>query len=149
MYNRVSAFLENFKILHENQYGFRKKSSTHLALLSFIYKVMQAIEKGEYAIGVFLDFSKAFDTVDQDILLDKLDHCGIRGCAISWFKSYLSCRPTMIKCGVPQGSILLFLININDICTVCKNTIPVLFADDTNPKMGSIMTWLLLPNGLK
>ena len=49
----------------------------------YIYKVMQAIEKGEYAIGVFLDFSKAFDTVDQDILLDKLDHCGIRGCAFS------------------------------------------------------------------
>ena len=56
MYNRVSAFLEMFKILHENQYGFRKKSSTHLALLSFIVKVIQAIEKGEYAIGIFLDF---------------------------------------------------------------------------------------------
>ena len=66
----VSTFLEIFKILHENQYGFRNKS-THLALLSFIYKVIQAIEKGEYAIGVFLDFSKAFDTVDHDILLDK------------------------------------------------------------------------------
>ena len=76
----VSAFLEIFKILHENQYGFRKKSSTHLALLSFIDKVIQAIEKGEYAIGVFLDFSKDFDTVDHDILLDKLDHYGIRGC---------------------------------------------------------------------
>ena len=125
-------FQPSLKILHENQYGFRKKSSTHLALLSFIYKVMKAIEKSEYAIGIFLDFSKAFDMVDQDILLDKLDHCGIRGCALSWFKSYLCCRPTMIKCGVPQGSILLFLININDICTVCKNTTPVLFADDTN-----------------
>ena len=73
MYNRVSAFLENFKILHEN-------------------KVIQAFEKGEYAIGVFLEFSKAFDTVDHVTLLDKLDHYGIRGCAISWFKSYLSCR---------------------------------------------------------
>ena len=70
MYNRVSTFLEIFKILHENQYGFRKKSSTHLALLSFVDKVIQAIEKGEYAIGVSLDFSKAFDTVDHDILLD-------------------------------------------------------------------------------
>ena len=127
--------------------AFEKKSSTHLALLSFIDKVIQAIEKGEYAIGVFLDFSKAFDTVDHDILLDKLDHYGIRGCALSRFKSYLSCRTQyvtyngnesnrqMIKCGVPQGSILrplLFRIYINDLCTVCKNTIPVLFADDTN-----------------
>ena len=147
MYNRVSAFLEIFKILHENQYGFRKISSTHLALLSFIDKVIQAIEKGECAIGIFLDFSKAFDTVDHDILLDKLDHYGIRGCALSWFKSYLSCRTQyvtyngnessrqMIKCGVQQGSILgplLFLIYINELCSVCKNTIPLLFADDTN-----------------
>ena len=58
MYNRVSTFLEMFKILHENQYGFRKKSSTHSALLSFVDKVIQAIEKGEYAVGVFLDFQK-------------------------------------------------------------------------------------------
>ena len=59
MYNRVTAFLERFKILHDNQYGFRKKSSTHVALLTFIDKVIEAIENGEYAIGVFLDFSKA------------------------------------------------------------------------------------------
>ena len=138
VYNRVSTFLEIFEILHENQCGFRKKkSSTHLALLSFIDKVIQAIEKCEYTIGVFLDFSKAFDTVHHDILLDKLDHYGIRGCALSWFKSYLSCSTQcvtyngsksnrqMIKCGVPQGSILgplLFLIYINDLCSVCKKT---------------------------
>ena len=92
MYNRVSTFLEMFKILHENQYGCWKISSTHFALLSFVDKVIQAIEKGEYAVGVFLDFSKAFGTIDHDILLDKLDHYGIRGHALSWFKSYLSCR---------------------------------------------------------
>ena len=77
----------------------------------------------------------------------KLDHYGIRGCALSWFKSYLSRRlqyvtyngsqssQQMIKCGVPQGSILsplLLLIYINDLCIVCKSTVPVLFADDTN-----------------
>ena len=127
--------------------GFLKISSTHLALLSFVDKVIQDIEKGECAVGVLLDFSKAFDTVDHDILLDKLNHYGIRGCALPWFKSNLSCRTQyityngsesnrqMIKCGVPQGSIwgpLLFLIYINDLCTVCKNTIPVLFSDNTN-----------------
>ena len=147
MYNRVTTFLEMFQILHGNQYGFRKKSSTHVALLTFIDKVIQAIENGEYAIGVFLDFSKAFDTVDHKILLDKLDHYGIRGCALSWFRNYLSHRyqyvtyngsqssQQLIKCGVPQGFILgplLFLVYISDLCIVCKSTEPVLFADDTN-----------------
>ena len=76
MYNRVTAFLEIFQILHGNQYGFRKKSSTHVALLTFIDSVIQAIENCEYAIGVFLDFSNASDTVDHKILPDKLDHYG-------------------------------------------------------------------------
>ena len=58
MYNRVTTFLEMFQILHGNQYGFRKKSSTHVALLTFINTVIQAIENGEYAIGVFLDFQR-------------------------------------------------------------------------------------------
>ena len=95
----------------------------------------------------FLDFSKAFDTVDHKSLLDKLDHYGIGSCALSWFKRYFSRRlqyvtyngsqssQQMIKCGVPQRSILgplLFLICINDLCIACKSTEPVLFADDTN-----------------
>ena len=147
MYNRVTTFLEMFQILHGNQYGFRKKSSTHVALLTFIDKVIQAIENGEYAIGIFLDFSNAFHTVDHKILLDNLDQYGIRGCALSWFRSYLSHRfqyvtyngsqssKQLIKCGVPQWSILgplLFLVYINNLCIVCKSTEPVLFADDTN-----------------
>ena len=74
MYNWVAAFREIFKILHYNQYGFRKKSSIHVALLTFIDKVIDAIENCEYAIGFLLDFSKAFNTVDHKILLDKLDH---------------------------------------------------------------------------
>ena len=114
MYNRVTAFLEIFKILHDNQYGFRKKSFTHMAFFTFIDKVIEAIENGEYVIGIFLYLSKAFHTVDK-ILLDKLDHYGIRGCALSWFKCYLSRRlqyvtyngsqssQQMFKCGVPQG----------------------------------------------
>ena len=91
-YNRITVFLEIFKILHDNQYGFKKKSSTHLALLTFIDRFIEAIENGEYAIGVFLDFPNSYDTVDHKILLDKLEHYGIRGCALSWFKSYLSRR---------------------------------------------------------
>ena len=69
------------QILHGNQYGFRKKSLTQSALLAFMIKVIQAIENSEYAIDVFLEFSKASDTVDHKILLGKSDHYGIRGWA--------------------------------------------------------------------
>ena len=118
-----------------------------MALITFMDKLTNAIENGEYVTGIFLGFSKAFDTVNHDILLEKLEHYGIRVCALLWFRSYLSNRPQYvtyngtasmshtIKCGVPQGSILgplLFLIYINDLGNVWINTMPLLFADDTN-----------------
>ena len=80
--------------------------------------LIKSLDKGDYVIGVFLDFSKAFDTVDHDILLQKLEFYGIRGSALSWFQSYLKNRKQfvsyngatsslkLVKCGVPQGSIL-------------------------------------------
>ena len=110
-------------------------------------KLIKSIERGNYVIGVFLDFPKAFDTVNHSILLDKLYHYGIRGNTLKWFQSYLTQRkqyitydstPSSIKpinCGVPQGSILgplLFLIYINDLSNVCKYTMPILFGDDSN-----------------
>ena len=147
MYNRLIKFLEKLSILYEYQFGFRRKRSTHLALITLIDKLTQAIEKGEYVIGGFLDFSKAFDSVNHEILLDKLYHYGVRGYAHKWFSSYLTDRQQfvtydgmksqnqVIKCGVPQRSILgplLFLMYINDLGTVCKNTFLILFADDSN-----------------
>ena len=147
MYTRLLSYLNDHKILFSYQFGFRKSHSTYMALMVLMDKLNKALDDGNMVIGVFLDFSKAFDTVDHDILLFKLSHYGIRDNALLWFKSYLSNRNQFvtydgvrsslktIKCGVPQGSILgplLFLIYINDLCNVCGNSLPILFADDSN-----------------
>ena len=145
MYNRLLSFLDEYKILFS--YQFRKHHSTYMALMTLMDNLTHCLDNGEYVIGIFLDFSKAFDTVDHIILLQKLSLYGIRGTALNWFQSYLTNRYQFVtyngesserkkvKCGVPQGSILgplLFLIYINDLADVCKCSLPILFADDTN-----------------
>ena len=147
VYNHLINFLNKFNILSSNQYGFRKNHSTAYALIQLYDKLSDAFDQGKVTLGLFIDLSKAFDTVNHDILLDKLEFYGVRGVALQWFKSYLSCRTQFvqyngynssskyIKCGVPQGSILgplLFLLYINDLCNVSKALDFILFADDTN-----------------
>ena len=110
-------------------------------------KLIKSLENGEFVIGVYLDFSKSFDTVDHEILLSKLSHYGIRGKSLKWFQNYLSNRKQYVTYngvssqvnnithGVPQGSILgplLFLLYINDLGKICSSTSSILFADDTN-----------------
>ena len=90
MYSRLFHFLESFKILKENQFGLQKQQSGYMALMVIIDKLIESIDDGEHVFGVFLDFSKPFDTVDHDILLSQLHHYGIRGVALKWFESYLS-----------------------------------------------------------
>ena len=147
MYNRLIKYFDKYDILFNNQFGFRKNRSTSIALLNLLDKITSAIDQKKYTIGVFLDLSKAFDTVNHAILFDKLEHYGIRGLALEWIKNHFCSRvqyveydgtsssPSTIKCGVPQGSILgllFFLIYINDLCNASDVIDLVLFADDTN-----------------
>ena len=125
MYKRLISFIDKYNILYDKQFGFREKHSTVQAILLITDQIRNAIEDGLYSCGIFLDFSKAFDTVNHSILTNKLEHYGIRGIANKWFVSYLSNRrqhvsigntksdDVIVTNGVPQGSVLgplLFLL---------------------------------------
>jgi len=147
MFNRLYAFLEKYKCIYELQFGFRQNHSTNHAIISIVQKIQDAIKNNKFAIGVFIDLQKAFDTVNHSILLEKMRHYGISGISNTWFKSYLTDRQqfvsigsqdsdyTITEHGVPQGSVLgplLFLIYINDLHQCIKYSNSFHFADDTN-----------------
>ena len=109
---------------------FGEKNSTSMAIMDLVEEIRNAVNKGKFTIGVFNDLKKDFDTVDHRILVDKLDHYGVRGEAKQWLSSYLGNRKqyvcfngmnssySTVTCGVPQGSILgppLFIMYVNDL----------------------------------
>ena len=93
MYNRILAFINKHNLLYKFQFGFRGKHGTDIVLID---KIMSAFNDGEMVLGAFLDLSKAFDNVDHDILLNKLDMYGMRGTAHDWFRSYLFQRKQFV-----------------------------------------------------
>ena len=152
MYDRLYSYLTENKILFKKRFGFRSSHSTDHALLELIDQICESFDEKKYFLAIFVDLSKAFDTVNHQILINKLENYGICGKGLLWFKSYLSNRKQyleykdnfneqkttnllQIKCGVLQSSILgplLFLIYINDLSLVSKLLSQIVFADDTN-----------------
>ena len=130
VHSRVYSFLEDLNCIYSLQFGFRKKHSTNHALIEITETIRQALDNKKFACGIFVDLQKAFDTVNHDILVAKLEHYGIRGSANQWFASYLKNRTQFVSIlgydssvkpinhGVPQGSFLgplLLLLYINDL----------------------------------
>ena len=150
MCNRIIKFINKLKILNTSQHGFTKGKSTISAICNFITNIYNSIEEHNQNLGIFYDFSKAFDTVNHSILLEKLNSMGISGLANKWIESFLKDRKQIVQMksdgesfnsksitinvGVPQGStiaLLLFILFTNDITSYVNKGSLTLFADDT------------------
>ena len=142
----IYYLLENNNLLSSRQYGFRKGRSTELATTLLLDDICKEVNECKIVGAVFIDLSKAFDTLGHSILLSKMKSYGITSIEFDWFSDYLFDRKQVcfyegessevfkVKCGVPQGSILgplLFLIHFNDFSDIVKHSKVIQFADDT------------------
>ena len=147
MYNHLYKHLSDNNILYSKQFGFREKHSTEHTRMQLVDQINCSFEKNLYTLGIFIDLSKAFDTVDHKILITKLGNYGIKGTNLQWFTSYLENRKLFVAyenfstsyvnilyC-VQQGSVLgplLSLVYVIDLNKVSDVLDPIVFADDEN-----------------
>ena len=142
----MSAYLENSSLLNEHQFGFRKRRSIELASSLFTDKIKKKVNEGKLVGSVFIDLSKAFDTLSHAKLITKLRSYGILNKELDWFEDYLFDRTQYVQwctslseagkvhCGVPQGSIigpLLFILFYNDFPSCLIHSDVIVYADDT------------------
>ena len=152
VYTRTYEFLEQTNQIYPSQYGFRSAHSCEHAISELVSEILKSREEGLYTLSLFIDLSKAFDTIEHTVLIKKLSKYGIRGPILDWFESYLQRRQMRVKCetsssgttaysdyrmikyGTPQGSCLgplIFLIFTNDLYRHLHHCGSILFADDT------------------
>jgi len=146
LYVQIFDYFSKNKLFYSSQYGFRQNHSTEFAILEVIDRVIKEMDSNRLPVNIYLDLSKAFDTLDHTILLYKLEYYGLRNNTLHLLKSYLDkrCQYTCynnfhstylnIDCGVPQGSILgplMFIIYMNDLHLATNICQPIIYADDT------------------
>ena len=152
LYKQTYAFLDNNNQIYHSQYGFRSKHRCENAISDLVSQILKNQQQQKYTAALFLDLLKAFDTLNHDMLLNKLEIYGVRGIALDWFRSYLSGHKMRLKCqtsetkkktysdwyrithGTPQGSclgLLLFLVFCNDLRLNLEYMSCIQFADDT------------------